>query len=147
MSYTRSYHHIVFGTRFRIPCLWRDRKPRLYEYIKNVAKNKKCDIRKINGIEDHVHILVDIHPTVSLSDFVKTIKQASSRWISEVFLFPNYEGWSKEYFACSVSPSHLPAVETYIDNQETHHTSNKYEDEMATFVEKMGMVIYKDVSE
>ena len=144
MSYTRSYFHIVFGTKYHIKCISRDRKSRLYAYITNSIKNKKSSRIAINGMEEHVHILVDLHPTVSLADLVKTIKQTSSRWLTETFLLPLFEGWSSEYYACSVSPSHVKAIEEYIANQEIHHSQKEYKNEMKDFVEKMGMTLYQD---
>lgn len=146
MSYTRSYFHIVFGTKRRIPCIAKDRKSRLYAYIINIIKNHQSELIAINGMEQHIHILLDLHPNVALATMVKTIKQFSSKWISESFILPLFEGWAPEYYACSVSPSHVEAVKSYIDNQESHHSQKTYENEVKDFVDKMGMSLYEDVS-
>ena len=95
-------------------------------------------------MEEHTHILIDLHPTVALADLVKVVKQSSSKWISETNYLPLFEGWASEYFACSVSPSHLEGVRRYIENQESHHDGKQYFSEMEDFVGKMGMVMYRD---
>ena len=145
MSYTRSYHHIVFGTKRRQKTILPDRKSRLHRYIAQTIINKKCDPIKIDGMEEHIHILVDIHPTVALADLVKSVKQSSSKWISEGLLFPLFEGWASQYYACSVSPSHVAVIKEYIENQKIHHSQKGYEREVKDFVEKMGMVLYQDL--
>lgn len=146
MSYTRSYHHIVFGTHCRLRCITRDRKERLYSYIAKIIDNNKCALIAINGMEEHVHILVNVHPTVALAELVKAIKQSSSRWITRTFSLPLFEGWAKEYFACSVSPAHVEPVKSYIMSQETHHAGKDYNMEMGEFVERMGFDRYEELT-
>lgn len=144
MSKTRSYFHIVFSTKHRYKCLFRDRKEKLYQYITGIIKNKKSELLIINGMEDHIHILINLHPTVALSDMVKVIKQSSSKRIQETMFFPLFDGWTSEYFACSVSPSHIKGVKEYIEKQEEHHSIKEYEEEVVDFVTKMGLEVYKD---
>ena len=96
---------------------------------------------------DHIHLLIDLHPTVALAELVKSVKQSSSKWISESNLFPLYEGWAPDYYACSVSPVHVEGIRQYIDNQETHHGGKDYANEVRDFVTKMGMSLYEDESE
>lgn len=144
MSKTRSYHHIVFSPKFRRKVIALDRKERLYAYITKVIQNKKSTLVKINGMEDHIHILLDLHPTVALADMVKTIKQSSSKRLSETNYLPLFEGWASEYYACSVSPSHVEAVKGYIAGQQEHHKSKDYVNEVEDFVTKMGLTLYKD---
>ena len=144
MSKTCSYFHIVFGTKFRGKTIPADRKERLYKYIISIVKNKRSSLIKINGIENHIHILLNLHPTVALADMVRDIKSNSSKMIQATFLLPLFEGWAKEYFACSVSPSHVGAVKDYIENQESHHITKEYDKEIEDFVTKMGMSLYVD---
>ena len=144
MSKTRNYLHIVFGTKYRKNVILLDRKERLYRYITGTVKNKNSEIIAINGVENHIHILLNLHPTVSLSEIVKSIKQSSSKRISETNYLPMFEGWANEYFACSVSPSHVEAVKNYIMNQEIHHHGRDYKEEVQDFVLKMGLTLYKD---
>ena len=96
-------------------------------------------------MEEHVHILINLHSTVALADLVKAVKQSSSKWISEKNIFPYYEGWASEYYACSVSPAHVEAIKTYIDNQQEHHSHHNFNEERERFVTKMGLTLYKDI--
>ena len=144
MSKTRSYHHIVFGTKYRQRTILLEKRNSIYAYITKIVENKKSTLIAINGIEDHIHILLDLHPTIALAEMVKAIKQSSSKRIRETFIFPMFEGWAAEYYACSVSPSHVTPIATYIDNQLTHHKGKNYSEEIVDFVTKMGLQVYKD---
>ncbi|MCH5218660.1 MAG: IS200/IS605 family transposase [Muribaculaceae bacterium] len=144
MSKTRSYFHIVFSTKFRIKCIAHDRKERLYQYITGTVKNKKSEMIQINGVEDHIHMLINLHPTVALADLVKAVKQSSSKRLQETHYLPLFDGWTSEYFACSVSPSHVDAVKEYICSQEEHHSHKDFVSEVTDFVHKMGMEVYQD---
>ena len=143
MSKTSCYFHIVFGTKFRQKTIFPDRKSRLYQYIASIIKNKKSELIIINGVENHIHILMNLHPTVALADMVRDIKSNSSKMIQQTFCLPMFEGWAKEYFASSVSPAHVDAVKTYIENQEAHHKTKEFESEIMDFAAKMGMTLYE----
>ena len=144
MSKTRCYFHIVFGTKYRNKAIDLDRRERLYTYISKIIENKKSRLIKINGIQDHIHVLVDLHPSIALSDLVKSIKQSTSKRISETHYLPLFEGWASEYYASSVSPSHVEAVKEYIEKQTEHHLEKGYELEIREFVTKMGLELYND---
>ena len=144
MSRTRNYLHIVFGTKYRENTIQMDRRSRLYGYITKIVQNKKSDLLIINGVGDHVHLLIDLHSTVSLSEMVQAVKQSSSKWIRENMVFPMFEGWSSEYYACSVSPSHIGGIRQYISGQELHHGMKDFREEVNDFVTKMGLSLYKD---
>lgn len=143
MSYTRSYFHIVFGTKFHQRTINMDRRERIYGYLTNIIKNKKSTSIAINGMEEHIHILLDLHPSVALADMVKSIKQSSSKWISGLFILPMFEGWAPEYYASSVSPAHVERVKAYINGQEEHHSRQDFEREMDEYVKKLGFEIYR----
>ena len=144
MSKTCNYLHIVFGTKCRKPTIELSGREKLYSYIAGIIKNKKSRVISINGIDDHVHILLDLHPTVSLSSIVRDIKANSSKMIQETFCFPYFEGWASEYFASSVSPAHVEPVEEYILQQESHHGVKNYEEEMRDFLSRFGYSLYED---
>lgn len=144
MSKTRNYLHIVFGTKYHQKTIPLNKKDKLYTYIAGIIKNKKSTPIAINGMENHIHLLIDLHPTIALADMIKDIKVSSSKMLQHTFLFPLYEGWASEYFACSVSPSHTDKVKEYIENQEVHHNGREYKTEMEEFVKKIGFVLYND---
>src|ERR1700712_3932803 len=97
MSYRQILYHTVFGTNHRQPTLDEHHCTELYKYIWGVIKSKNCTLFRINGVEDHIHILSDLHPSVALADFVKDIKVASSIWMKASGLFPNFGGWAEGY--------------------------------------------------
>lgn len=89
-TYTQIYYHIVFSTKNRECVLSAKSRERLFRYIWGVIKNKKCHLYRINGGEDHLHILSDLHPTVCLADFIKDIKVSTSKWIKDNQVFQGF---------------------------------------------------------
>jgi len=89
-THTQLFYHIVFGTKYRIPCLQKNKRHVLFKYIWGILNNKQCHVYRINGVEDHLHILTHIHPTVALSFLIKDIKLASHSLIKRKKLFPAY---------------------------------------------------------
>ena len=98
-TYKQIFYQIIFGTKNRQLTIARDYDTELYKYIYGIIKNKNCKLYRINGIEDHIHIMSDLHPSICLSDYVKDIKVASSLWMKETGKFPLFEGWQDGYGA------------------------------------------------
>jgi REP element-mobilizing transposase RayT len=80
-AYTQTYYHIVFSTKDRHPVLRQERREALFRYIWGILKNRESHLYRINGADDHLHILTSLHPSVSLADLVKDVKTGSSLWI------------------------------------------------------------------
>ena len=133
MSKTKSLHHIVFATKHRDMTITEEYKKDLYAYILGIIRNRNCYLLRINGIANHVHMLVDIHPSIALADLVKDIKQWSSRWLRENSHFPMFDSWSEGYFAVSIGTEGIDACKSYIINQERHHLGR----DLATEMEQM----------
>src|SRR3990172_2836421 len=87
-TYTQILYHIVFSTKDREPCLDADNRPNLFRDIWGIINKHHCHLYRINGVQDHIHILSSLHPTVALADLVKNIKLGSSSWIKESGAFP-----------------------------------------------------------
>src|SRR5437773_12520621 len=98
-TYRQIFYQIVFGTKYRHPTIDESNCTELYRYISGVIKNKKCKLYRINGTEDHVHIFSDLHPTISLSDYVKDIKVSSSSWMKSNGKFLKFDAWQERYGA------------------------------------------------
>ena len=94
---------------------------------------------RINGVEDHLHILTSIHPTVCPSDLVKDIKIGTSKWIKEGNVFPAFTHWQDGYGAFTVSHGDKDAVMEYIKGQEAHHKKVSFKDELREFLIKHGV--------
>jgi REP element-mobilizing transposase RayT len=128
-TYTQILYQIVFGTKHRSPVLKKDKRADLFKYIWGILKNKKCHLYQINGVEDHIHILTHLHPSIALSDLVKDIKVASSIYIKEENLFKNFEGWQNGYGAFTYSLKEKERLINYIKNQEEHHKNFSFKEE------------------
>lgn len=120
-SYHQIFYQIVFSTKYRRPTINPLHEQELYEYICGVIRNKKCKLFRINGVEDHIHIMSDLQATLSLSDFVKDIKVASSLWMKQTGKFPGFEGWQSGYGAFTYSIREKDKIINYIKKQKTHH--------------------------
>lgn len=86
-TYTQLLYQIVFSTKYRKPCLVKENREKLFKYIWGVLKNKNCHLYRINGVENHIHILTHIPPVLSISSLVKDVKVSSSIFIKEQNLF------------------------------------------------------------
>ena len=114
--------------------LSQEHKTDLFKYIWGIITNKGCRLYRINGIGNHLHLLVGIHQSVSLMELVREIKRSSSLWIKQSNHSPEFDGWSKEYAAFSVSWDAKERVINYIKNQEQHHKSVIFDDEYRTLL-------------
>jgi putative transposase len=139
MSHRQILYHLVFGTKHRKPTITEAHCTELYKYTWGIIQNKKCKLHRINGIEDHIHILSDLHPTIALADFVKDIKVSTSIWMKENGLFPNFEGWSEGYGAFTISIKERNNVITYIKNQKEHHKKVSFMDEYKSLLDEYGI--------
>ncbi len=144
MSKVVAAFHIVFATKKRertIPMLHRNL---LYNTIRQILEEKRCKVIKTNGMSDHVHILVDLHPDVSISAAIKAVKQETSAMMQQSTRFGFFAGWGRGYYAMSVSPSHIAAVKGYIENQEQHHMDTDTLAEFERLMQVNGLAFYPD---
>ncbi len=128
--------HVVFSTKQRTPLLhpsWRDD---LFAMMGGIAKEHKSVLLRAGGIEDHVHLLLKIHPSFAIADTVKLIKGNASRWINKVQKAPGRFEWQRGYGAFSVSESMSETVKGYIKNQEKHHQRQSFEEEYFAILRK-----------
>jgi putative transposase len=123
-TYTDITYHLVFGTKHRAPVLEKARRDDLYRFVWGVLQRRECHLYRIGGVEDHIHILTSLHPTIALADLVKEIKTASSAWIKGERVFPRFEAWQEGYGAFTVAAEARPGLIEYIKGQEVHHQSD-----------------------
>ncbi|MCD8043584.1 MAG: IS200/IS605 family transposase [Tannerellaceae bacterium] len=141
MSYTQIIYHIILRTKNSRPTIQQKHAEELYRYIWGIIKNKKGTLYRINGIEDHIHLISDLHPTVALSDYVKDIKVASSVWMKESGLFPLFNGWGDGYCALTYSYNEKDVVINYVKNQQEHHKKETFREEIIRVFKEMGVEI------
>ena len=128
-TYRQIFYQIVFGTKYRQPTINSQHDTALYKYIYGIIKKKGCKLYRINGIEDHIHIMSDLHPSICLADYVKDIKVASSIWMKECGLFPNFDCWQVGYGAFTYSVREKDMIINYVNNQKQHHQKETFHDE------------------
>jgi putative transposase len=135
-SYAQNHIHLVFSTKDREKLLKREFLPRLWAYTAAVCKNHDLLTFAVGGMEDHIHLLFRLPPTMTLAEAVALVKSNSSKWIKEQ---RKKFAWQEGYGAFSVSSSKVPAVIKYIDNQEAHHRKISFEDEYISLLKKHGV--------
>ena len=133
-TYTQLYTHIVFAVKYRANLISKDLKDNLYQYIAGIIKNKNQKLMIINGVSDHIHILIGLRPDCNLSDLVRDIKSNSSRWINENHLVVGKFEWQNGFGAFSVGYSSVNRVIDYIKNQENHHRKETFREEYIEFL-------------
>jgi len=140
-SYRQHLYHIVFRTKDSKPTIKLENSDQLYAYITGVIKNKNSYLYRINGVENHVHILTDMNPSIAPVDFVKDIKVSSSIWIKGSSLFPTFRGWSDGYGSFTCSYKDLGSLIDYINNQREHHNKLTFEEEFRILLLEYGIKI------
>ncbi len=111
----------------------------LFRYIWGIIRDKKSHLYCINGTLDHVHVLTSLHPTVSLSDFVKEVKGKSSYWIKKNHIFPDFSNWQDGYGGFTHSSQDKDRLIDYIKRQEEHHRSLSFDDELRDLLIEAGV--------
>ncbi|HWN98120.1 MAG TPA: IS200/IS605 family transposase [Blastocatellia bacterium] len=145
-TYTQLYVQVVFAVAGREGLINRDHKDELCKYITGVVRNKGQKLIAINGMPDHMHVLVGIEPVVALSDLVRDIKANSSRFINEKGWLQGRFSWQEGFGAFSYGRSQLGAVIRYIENQEEHHARNSFKDEYLSLLRKFDIALMKSMS-
>lgn len=131
--------HIVFATKHRERVLDKPRREDLFRYIWGIVKNHDCQLFRLNGVEDHIHILTSLHPTVALADFVKAVKTGSSKWIKENNAFPQFSHWQDGCGAFTHSIREKEPLIDYIKDQENHHRRVDFLDEYRKLLHDAGV--------
>lgn len=140
-SYRQLFYHIVFHTKGAEKTIDDVHCKELYNYIWGIVKNKNSKLYQINGIEDHIHMLVDIHPTIPVSDFVRDVKSYSSGWMKQSGNFLKFKGWADGYGVFSVSFIEKDMIIGYIKKQKEHHKSFSFEEEYRKLLLEQGITI------
>src|ERR1700753_1232345 len=116
MSFHVCYYHFVWTTKNRAPWVVADTERHLMTAIQEKSQSLKCRIESVNAWFDHVHVAIQIHPGVSISDWVRQVKGFSSFEINR--LFPDAEQkfrWQESYGVLTFGPKHLPFIVSYIE--------------------------------
>ncbi len=140
-SYRQLLYHLVFRTKDSLPSINQEFAGQLYSYINGIVRNKNSHLYRINGTENHLHLLTDVHPSLALADFMRELKVATSMWMKGNGLFPAFNGWSDGYGAFTCSYLDAGQVIEYIKSQQEHHKKQKFEEEYRKLVMESGIRI------
>ena len=140
-SYRQILYHLIFRTKDSRKTLVPEHARELYAYIMGTIRNKNCFLYRINGMEEHLHILCELHPTIALADLVRDIKTASSIWLKQSGKFPEFEGWADGYAALTYSWKDKEMIINYIKNQQEHHKTESFNDELRRLLKEHGVEI------
>ena len=120
-SYYKVWLHVIFVTKYRQPLITEELEKVLFERIISLFEEEGCEVTAINGVEDHLHVLVKANPNKGISDIVKRVKGNTSFWVNKNKLTQNRFSWKTGYSVFSVSDFHVPTIVGYIKRQKEHH--------------------------
>ncbi len=134
-SYSSLWVHLIWSTKNREPVLNASLKQEVFKVINDIANDHEVYLDCINGVEDHVHLLVRLRTDQTVADIVKTIKGNSWEYFKDD---PDkYITWQDGFAAFSVSAGHIKRVRNYIYNQEQHHSEKSFSDELKEIKQKI----------
>ena len=129
-TYTQILYQIIWGTKDREPTLAKEDRPSLFKNIWRILENKRCHPYRINGVEDHLHIVTHVHPSIALASLVKDTKLACSEMFKRDGLFPLFGGWQDGYAAFTYKIDVKDDLIEYVKNQEEHHRTTTFREEL-----------------
>ena len=135
-SLVKNYIHIVFSTKHRKPLIHHSLETELYSYLGGICNKLECQVIKVGGYTDHIHILCMLSKKIALVKLLEELKSHSSKWIkTKGEAYANFY-WQDGYGAFSVNPSEVEIVVNYIANQKEHHNKKTFQDEYKAFLKK-----------
>ena len=138
-AWAQNYYHIVFSTKSRTPLIVPELEERLYPFLGGIVRDLRCNLLAVNGMPDHVHLLVNYRADLSHSELLQQVKGRSSKWINETFFHLGHFGWQEGYGGFTVSKSAVESVEHYIANQKEHHKQLSFEEEFLELLRRHGL--------
>jgi putative transposase len=135
-TYTQIHIQAIFAVRNRdcvISPIW---QPELYKYITGIVQNNKHKLLAINGMPDHLHLMIGLRPAQSISELLQDIKGSSSAWINQKRFLKTRFSWQEGYGAFSYSKKELPNVIHYIMNQQQHHQKETFIKEYTSLLDE-----------
>jgi putative transposase len=138
-TYAKVFLHIVFGTNHRALLIPDTIRPRLHAFMGGTIRDEKGIAMAIGGMPDHVHLLVAWRTDDTIANLVRDVKTRSSAWLHREFSDMRSFAWQEGYGVFSVSESQREKVAAYIANQETHHASKSYREELVELLQAHGV--------
>ena len=140
MAYTKLIYHIILRTYQGTAPIVEANERDLYMYVYGFCKNHNCVLYRINGMPDHIHLLVGLHPTIAVATFVHDLKIATNNFLtSNRDKFPSFVKWAEGYCALTYSKNDKSRVMQYIIEQKQHHSKISARDELIALLNEMGV--------
>jgi putative transposase len=135
-TYTQIYVQIVFAVQGRENVIKESFREELEKYISGIVRNNKSKLLAIYCNPDHAHVLIGLHPTVSVSTIAGDIKSGSSKWINLQHKIPGKFCWQDGYGGFTYSKTQIDDVASYILNQSEHHKKKSFREEYLDILRK-----------
>jgi len=135
-TFTKILIHFIFSTKNREPLIHPDIESQLHAYMRGISKNHNSPVIAMNGIADHVHLLISMSKNIAVADLMEVVKKESSKWMKKQGrTFSNFQ-WQEGYAGFSIGESAIDQVRGYIDNQKKHHRRTTCKEELLMFLKK-----------
>ena len=138
-TFVSLHYHIIFSTKNREPWISRDIEERVWKFLGGIARQNGMIALQVGGMPDHVHIILGLPATQTVSKAIQLLKGGSSKWIKETFPRMRGFGWQDGYGAFTVSKSNLPDVIEYVQDQREHHRVKSFQEEYLAFLIRHGI--------
>ena len=135
-TFSQIYIQYVFAVKGRENLILPEFQDQLYQYISGIVSGKNQKSLAVNGMPDHVHVLVGLKPSMNISELIRDIKSSSSNFINEKKNLESHFAWQEGYGAFSYSQSNYGNVIDYIKNQKQHHKNKTFRHEYFAFLKK-----------
>lgn len=135
-TFSQIYIQVVFAVSGRLSLIRPEHKEKIYKYITGIVRNKGQKLIAINGMSDHIHILIGLKPSMALSDLVRDVKASSTNFINDERLCQGKFGWQEGFGAFSYGHSQLDTIIRYIQDQEKHHAKKTFKREYFALLKK-----------
>ena len=138
-TYTQLYIHYVFAVWNRLSMINHEWESELYKYITGVVNEQGHKLYAINGVADHIHVLVSMSPKQAPSDLMYHVKRCSSLWVNKNRLARGKFFWQEGFGAFSYGKSQIPMIANYIGKQKQHHKKQTFFKEYVGFLDAYGI--------
>ena len=136
-TFTQIYVQIVFAVQGKLNLISEQNRERIEKYMCGIVSNNQSKPISIYCNPDHVHILIGLHPSISISEMARDIKSSSSKFINENNLIKGRFRWQEGYGAFTYSRSQIDSVAKYILNQPEHHKKKSFKEEYLDILHKL----------
>lgn len=138
-TYSQVHLQYIIRVRYKQALIKEEWENELYNYIAKIIIEQGHKCLEINGVADHIHILVGFRTNQTIGELMKQVKASSSKWLNETKYKRARFEWQPGYGVFSYSKSQVGKVRDYIKNQKEHHKKVSFKEEYILFLKKFGI--------